>query len=101
MKNQCYSPEFRAEAVKLVLEQGLSQEAAAKRRSIPKGTIGNWIVAAKRGGRGSGAWGALGLGAGGGERPAAQGVVRGAAGARHPKKATAYLAKESLPSTRS
>jgi len=50
MKNQCYSPEFRAEAAKLVLEQGLSQEAAAKRRSIPTGTIGNWIVAAKCGG---------------------------------------------------
>jgi transposase len=33
-----------------VLEQGLSQEAAAKRLSIPKGTIGNWVVAAKRGG---------------------------------------------------
>jgi len=41
MKNQSYSPEFRAEAVKLVLEQGLSQEAAAKRLSIPRGTIGN------------------------------------------------------------
>lgn len=50
MKNQRYSLEFRAEAVKLVLEQGLSQEAAAKRLSIPKGTLGNWIVAAKRGG---------------------------------------------------
>jgi transposase-like protein len=28
-KNQSYSPEFRAEAVRLVLEQGLSQPAAA------------------------------------------------------------------------
>lgn len=40
MKNQSYSPGFRSEAVKLVLEQGLSQEAAAKRLSIPKGTLG-------------------------------------------------------------
>jgi hypothetical protein len=34
-QNQAYSPEFRAEAAKLVLEQGLSQEAAAKRLAIP------------------------------------------------------------------
>ncbi|KAF0218327.1 MAG: hypothetical protein FD174_2944 [Geobacteraceae bacterium] len=29
-KQQRYTPEFRAEAVKLVTDQGLSQEAAAK-----------------------------------------------------------------------
>jgi transposase-like protein len=46
-KQQRYTPEFRAEAVKLVTEQGLSQEAAAKRLSVPKGTIGNWVAAAK------------------------------------------------------
>jgi transposase-like protein len=45
--NQRYPPEFKAEAVKLVTEQGLSQEEAAKRLGIPKGTMGNWIVAAK------------------------------------------------------
>ena len=44
-----YTPEFRAEAVKLVLEQGLSLEAAARRLSIPKGTLANWVMAAKRG----------------------------------------------------
>jgi hypothetical protein len=32
-----YAPEFRAEAVKPVLEQGLSLEAAAQRLSVPKG----------------------------------------------------------------
>jgi predicted DNA-binding protein (UPF0251 family) len=37
-KQQRYTPEFRAEAVKLVSEQGLSQETAAKRLAIPKGT---------------------------------------------------------------
>jgi len=42
-----YSAEFRAEAVKMVLDQGLSQEDAARRLSIPKGTLGNWLVAAK------------------------------------------------------
>jgi transposase len=44
-----YTPEFRAEAVKLVLEQGLSLEAAAQRLTIPKGTLSNWVMAAKRG----------------------------------------------------
>ena len=46
-KQQRYTPEFRTEAVKLVIEQGLSQEAAANRLAIPKGTIGNWVAAAK------------------------------------------------------
>ena len=53
-KNQNYSPELRAETVKLVLEQGLSQPAASERLSIPKGTLGNWIVAAKKGSGGPG-----------------------------------------------
>ncbi len=48
-KNQSYSPEFRAEAVKLVVEQGLSREAAAKRLAIPKGTLRNWVAVAKSG----------------------------------------------------
>jgi transposase len=49
MKNkQRYTPEFRAEAVKMVTEQGLSQETAAKRLAIPKGTLGNWMTAAKK-----------------------------------------------------
>ena len=48
-----YTPEFRAEAVKLVLEQGLSLEAAAQRLSVPKGTLANWVKAAKRGSTGS------------------------------------------------
>lgn len=47
IKQQRYTSEFRAEAIKLVCEQGLSQETAAKRLSIPKGTLGNWMAAAK------------------------------------------------------
>ena len=43
-----YTPEFRAEAVKLVLGQGLSLEEAGQRLAIPKGTLGNWVSAAKR-----------------------------------------------------
>ena len=48
LKKQSYSLEFRCEAVKLIQEQGLSQEEAAKRLAIPKGTLANWIAAAKR-----------------------------------------------------
>jgi transposase len=47
---QSYLIEFRAEAVKLVLEQGLNQREAADRLGISKGTLGNWVQAAKRGG---------------------------------------------------
>lgn len=95
-----YPPEFRAEAVKLVLEQGLSQEAAAQRLGIPKGTMGNWIVAAKAGGPNA--------------APGARSVPeleqenarlrKELAEARLErdilKKATAYFARESLPGTR-
>ena len=42
---QNYSVEFRTEAVKLVLEQELSQGEAASRLGIPKGTLANWVVA--------------------------------------------------------
>ncbi|WP_156943104.1 IS3 family transposase [Pseudogulbenkiania sp. MAI-1] len=45
-----YPVEFRSEAVKLVLEQGLSLEGAARRLGIPKGTLANWVVAARSGG---------------------------------------------------
>jgi len=97
---QSYSIEFRAEAVKLVLEQGLSQGEAASRLGIPKGTLANWVVAARSGG----------------EKPApgARTVVeleaenarlrRELAEARMErdivKKAAAYFARESLPGTR-
>ena len=40
MKLTTYTSEFRAEAVKEVLAQGLSLDAAALRLAIPKGTLG-------------------------------------------------------------
>jgi transposase len=49
MKLKTCTPEFRAEAVKLVLAQGLSLEEAAQRIAMPKGTLGNGVSAAKRG----------------------------------------------------
>lgn len=44
-----YPYEFRVEAVKLVLEQGLTLEQAAGRLGIPKGTLTGWVAAAKAG----------------------------------------------------
>lgn len=44
MKSKTYTPEFRAEAVKLVLAQGLTLEEAAQRLDIPKGTLGTWLT---------------------------------------------------------
>jgi transposase len=46
---QQYSPELRAEGVRMVVEGGMTQGAAAKRLSVPKGTIANWVAAARHG----------------------------------------------------
>ncbi len=100
---QTYTPEFKAEAVKLVLHQGLSQGEAAKRLFIPKGTLSNWVISAKSG---SGSAAAA---------PGARTVPeletelaklrKELAEARMErdilKKATAYFAKESLQGMRS
>ena len=40
-----YSQELKDEAIKMVIEQGLSHTEVCQRLSIPKGTIGNWVVA--------------------------------------------------------
>ncbi len=100
-RKQDYTPEFRAEAVKLVLAQGLSLAEAAKRLSVPKGTLGNWVSNAKA--------------STGPTAPGARTVTeleaevkqlrKELAEARMErdilKKATAYFARESLQGTRS
>ena len=48
-RSKTYTPELREEAVKLVLTQGLTLEDAALRLTIPKGTLANWVSAARRG----------------------------------------------------
>jgi putative transposase len=48
-KLKTYTPELREEAVKLVVTQGLTIDEAALRLAIPKGTLGNWVSAARRG----------------------------------------------------
>jgi transposase len=44
-----YTKEFRQEAVKLVLEEGLSWVEATRRLSLPTSTLSNWVKAAKVG----------------------------------------------------
>lgn len=98
---QDYTPEFRAEAVKVVLTQGLSLAEAAKRLSVPKGTLANWVARAK---------GSTGVAIPGARtvtelEAELKQVRQELAEARLErdilKKATAYFARESLPGTRS
>ena len=42
--SQPYPKEFRAEAVRLVLEQGLSLRDASQRISVAKGTLAGWVA---------------------------------------------------------
>ncbi len=44
---QRYTPEFKSEAVNLVLEQKLSQLVASKRLGIHEGTLASWMAAAR------------------------------------------------------
>ena len=44
-----YTPEYRAEAVKLVETTGISVARAAKQLSMPKSSLDNWVRAAREG----------------------------------------------------
>ena len=101
-RTKTYTPELREEAVKLVLVQGLTLEDAAARIAIPKGTLANWVSAAKSGTTPSAAPGSRTVP----ELEAENAKLRKElAEARMErdivKKAAAYFARESLPSTRS
>lgn len=101
-RSRTYTPELREEAVKLVLTQGLTLEDAALRLTIPKGTLANWVAAAKSGMSPKVAPGSRSV-------PELEAEVsklrKELAEARMErdivKKAAAYFARESLPSTRS
>ena len=101
-RSTTYTPELREEAVKLVLTQGLTLEDAALRLTIPKGTLANWVVAARRGAPSKVVPDSRSV-------PELEAEVtklrKELAEARMErdivKKAAAYFARESLPSTRS
>ena len=44
-----YTKEFREEAVKMVMNGGISLPEAARRLSLPPSTLGNWVKAYKAG----------------------------------------------------
>jgi len=43
-----YTPEFKAEAVKLVLEQGLTRAQAARDLGVVESVLGRWVQVAER-----------------------------------------------------
>jgi transposase len=96
-----YTKEFRLEAVKLVLEEGVSVTGAAKRLSLAPSTLVSWVKAAKAGKL---------VDVGKSYRPLTEvemELVRTKKELAEVKmerdilkKATAYFARESLPGTR-
>jgi len=96
-----YSKEFRQEAVKLVIETGISITEAAKQLSLPKTTLEHWIKAFRGGKLNDIGWT---------QRPLTEveleleKVKRELAWVKQErdilKKAAAYFAKESLTGTR-
>jgi len=96
-----YTREFRQEAVKLVLDEGLSWGEAARRLSLPTSTLASWVRAAKAGKLGD---------VGKNYRPLTEVEMELARVKKENvelkmerdilKKAAAYFARESLPGTR-
>lgn len=101
-RSKTYTPELREEAVKLVLAQGLTLEDAALRLTIPKGTLANWVVAAKRGTSPKAAPGSRSVPELEAELVKLRKELAETRMERDViKKAAAYFAQESLPGTRS
>ena len=96
-----YTRELRLEAVKLVMEEGLSWGEAARRLSLPTSTLANWVKAAKAGKLGD---------VGKNYQPLTEIEMELARTKKELaivkmeceilKKAAAYFARESLPGTR-
>ena len=95
-----YTEELRAEAVKMVIEQGMSQQEVGNLLGVPKGTIGSWVAKWKK------EMTQLAPGS-----PSVSDVIAENRRLRKElakekmdkeilKKAAAYFAKESLPGTR-
>ena len=97
-----FTQEFKEEAVKMVMEGGLSIPEVSRRLSIPKSTLAHWVKISKEGK----------LSVGGGKQKAVTAEEMELARLKREvvelkmerdilKKAAAYFAKESLPGTRS
>jgi len=96
-----YTKEFREEAVKVVLDGGMSLPEAARQLSLPPSTLGNWVKAHKAGKLKD---------IGKSQRPLTEIEMELARVKKELvetrmerdllKKAAAYFAKESLPGTR-
>ena len=100
-EQRTYSKELKQEAVKMVLEQGLTQQEASQRLNIPKGTIGNWVAAAKTGGRHRAHPGDPSIAELADENRRLRKELEVARMEKEIlRKAAAYFAKESLPGTR-
>jgi len=99
--NNRYSKEFRIEAVKMVVDGGVSVYEASRQLTLPKSTLENWVKAFRAGKLND---------IGGQQRPLTDveqelaRVKRELAQVKQErdilKKAAAYFAKESLPGTR-
>ena len=97
-----FTQEFKEEAVKMVMEGGLSIPEVSRRLSIPKSTLAHWVKISKEGKL---------SGSGGKQRAVTVEEMELARLKREVvelkmerdilKKAAAYFAKESLPGTRS
>ena len=102
-RREKYSVAYRAEAVKMVLGQGLSIAEAARRLGMPRSVLHSWVTAAKGGssGQGEAVPGARTVS----ELEAELAKLRGQLRESQMecdilKKATAYFAQGSLPGTR-
>ena len=100
---QSYTPEFREEAIKLVLEQGMSAPEAATRLNMNQSTLTYWVTQARKAGKSSPS--AAGMPSATELMAEVRQLRKELAEARMErdilKKATAYFARESLPGTRS
>lgn len=100
-QNHSYSPELKAEVIKMVIEQGMTHDEVSRRLTIPKGTIAGWVVSYKRG-KGTSMLGTPSVADLAAENARLRKELAEARIEREIlKKAAAYFAKESMPGTRS
>jgi transposase len=102
-KTQTYTPEYRSEAIKLVLEHGLSVSDAATRLSMNQGTLAYWVTQARKGVKSAssiaGSQSSAELAAE--NKRLRKELVEARMERDILKKATAYFARASLPGTHS